>query len=866
MPYSPSEDDLPTIRDSQDSAEWVDEAPQNDSAQAAMVGKRIGAYEIVRQIGSGGMGSVYLAIRADDEFRKYVALKIVRSGFSAGGLLSRFRRERQILAALDHPNICKLLDAGSTPEGDPWFLMDYVEGSPIDVYCDSHNLAIAERIALFRQVCGAVQYVHQNLVVHRDLKPTNILVTAEGSVKLLDFGIAKILKPEFRMTPIDVTRMDELIMTPAYASPEQLSGQPMTTASDIYSLGVLLYELLTGRRPYRPGLKSVRDLHRAICEDDTEKPSTAILRNEDSHAAATVQDLSRKRRTSPEKLQRALQGELDNIVLKAMRKEPQRRYASAEQLSEDLRNYLEDRPVSAHEDSFGYRAGKFIRRYRTMVAAAAIVAVSLIAGILTTTAEARIANQQRARAERRFNELRKLATSYLFEFHDAIAKVPGTTSARELVVRRALEYLDSMAKEAIGDRPLQLELATAYQKVGDAQGRPGFANIGDRSGALESYQHALAIRNALATAGDADGRLRLDLATTHERIGDVLLVMGKSADALPSYRKAYGLLENLISAKPGDVETQREFAGTCERIAQALAQTGRVAEGLQMEQRALPLRQELAANRPHDAAAQRDLFISFIKEGDLLRASGDRTGAIGRYREALPVAEAVQRMTDDPVKAARETAAVHDKIGNLLLAMGDAGGAMENYQAALRARAPIAAADPNNAELQRDLSLSHFKIGSVLEKKGDTTGAIAEQKEALRIDTTLMARDPNNGQAQLDCASDHDNLGDLLMKSGDLAGALSHEDQARELRERVAARDEQNVDVRSDLAMTYEQLAAVNTLLAKRGGKQYLEMADNWKARAAEVLRQLQQRGVLDANGTAELKKLTIKKAGLSQR
>src|SRR5712664_85981 len=386
---------------------------------AAVLGRRIGSYRVLREIGHGGMGAVFLAVRDDDAYRKQVAIKLVRA-FSASDLLvDRFRQERHILAALDHPNIARLLDGGATDDGLPYLVMEYVEGVPIDEYCEAHALSLRDRLALFRTVCSAVQFAHQNLVVHRDIKPANILIAADGTPKLLDFGIAKLLSPELAARGQAATAFP--MMTPDYASPEQVRNEPITTASDVYSLGVLLYRVLTGRGPYRVPTGAVLEVIEAVRDQEPQRPSAIVPK---------------------------LAGDLDNIVLRALRKEPRERYASVDELSADIRRHLEGQPVSARKATVPYRAGKFVRRHKVGVAAAALLFLSLVGGILTTLREARIARAERARAERRFNDVRKLANSFLFEVHDAIERLPGSTAARELVIKRALEYLDKLAQEA----------------------------------------------------------------------------------------------------------------------------------------------------------------------------------------------------------------------------------------------------------------------------------------------------------------------------------------------------------------------------------------------------------------------------------
>ncbi len=348
-------------------------------AGLSLVGRRLGAYRVIRELSRGGMGTVYLAVRADEIYRKRVALKVVNPGMHTDDILRRFGQGRQILASLDHPNIARLLDGGATEDGRPYFVMEYIEGEPITQYCDQQRLSIRERLRLFQQVCAAVQYAHQNLIVHRDLKPSNILVTTEGAPKLLDFGIAKILNPQLTECSSMTMTLGVRPMTPEYASPEQVRDGPVTTASDVYSLGVLLYELLTGHRPYRLTSHQPEEMCRIITETELEKPSTAIGRRDEQRPAdahlpsqptadqrppangpLAIEVISRQRDTTPQRLKQQLKGDLDNIVLMALRKEPTRRYASVEQFAQDIKRYLDGRPVLAREDTLTYRTGKFI--------------------------------------------------------------------------------------------------------------------------------------------------------------------------------------------------------------------------------------------------------------------------------------------------------------------------------------------------------------------------------------------------------------------------------------------------------------------------------------------------------------------------
>ncbi len=837
-----------------------------EPAPASFENKQIGPWKLLRSLGEGGFGLVYLAERNDGQVRQLGAVKFLKGTVYSRDMELRFLDERQILANLNHSWIVGLIDAGLSRDGQPYLVMDYVDDAlPIDVYCRGKELSVKDRLQLFRKVCEAVAYAHRKLVVHRDLKPSNILVTKDGTPRLLDFGIAKILDPIHRSGAQAASSTYVLIGTERYFSPEQVRREPVDTSTDIYTLGVILYELLVGTDPYDLEHHKKESVEQLICTVDPELPSKAVTRifgpdqpgQAASAGANAAQTVALPRYEA--KFRRQLKGDLDNILLMALRKEPLRRYASVNQFSDDIRRHLEGLPVSARGDTFGYRATKFVQRHKTGVAAAALIVLSLIAGLTTTIWQARRAQAAQAKAERRFNDVRKLASSNLFEFHDEIAKVPGTTAARALVVKGALQYLNSLAKEASGDRELQLELATAYQKVGDAQGRPAFANIGDKIGALESYRQALAIRRNLAATGTPDLTLQRDLATNYERIGDTLLTTGQTAEALANYREDLAIRKAILAANPDDRDARRGYATVSQRLAQALAQSGNLPEAKETERPALATFEALVAERPGDAVAQRDLFIAYIKHGDLLMASGNKPEALKNYRQALPIATAVESIAEDKTKAKREAAAVHDKIGNVLAASKDTADALRNYQMALEVRAAIADADPNNAEIQRDLSISHEKIGNLLARSGDTAGALAQYRQSLGIDTRLSDGDPGNAQEQLDCAESHEDISRMLMKAGDLSGALVSENHARVLRESVAAKDEKNAEVRSYLAGTYQQLGAISTMLGhKSGNPEYVRDGCNWYGHGLEVMRDLEQRGALGKDDREDMKTIGL--------
>ncbi len=508
---------------------FIEDAVES-AASELKIGRSIGPYRVIRQLGRGGMSSVYLAVRADAQFRMRVAIKLVRRGMDTDDILRRFRNERQILASLDHPNIAKLLDGGTTDDGLPFFVMDYIEGEPIDTYCDQQQLNIRQRLVLLRDVCSAVHYAHRNLVVHRDLKPSNVLVTTDGVPKLLDFGIAKLLNPELTESALAPTGRLLRLMTPSYASPEQITGGAITTASDVYSLGVLLYELLTGRRPYRVD-GGPEEIERVICTQRPERPSTTVTREVTSAVAGEVRtpmELSGTRGASPEQLRRVLRGDLDNILLMALRKEPARRYGSVEQLAEDLDRHLTGRPVIARKDTVAYRAGKFVGRHRLGVAAAA-TSLGLIFALIITLAvqSARIRHERDRATHERDRATRVVAMlNELFKIAD-----PGEVRGNSITARELLDHGAEQIRQ-LGDEPetgmLLDTLARLYEELGLYE-----RSIPLRERSLEIYRR---------TYGD----VTQETAKALNDLGRMLALSGEYADAERRFREVLDIRSKLF--------------------------------------------------------------------------------------------------------------------------------------------------------------------------------------------------------------------------------------------------------------------------------------------------------------------------------
>jgi len=434
----------------------------------SLLGRVLGSYRLTSILGQGGTGTVYLAERADRQYSARVACKVIDTAALQVGLDGRFRAERQILANLNHPNIARLLDAGETETGQPYLVMEYVEGEPLDQYCDRRHLNLRERLRLFLEICAAVQYAHQNLVIHRDLKPANILVTEDGTPKLLDFGIAKLLRSNDHRSLPDLTRVADRLLTPEYASPEQILGGTITTASDVYSLGVILYELVCGLRPYKvPASYSQLELERAICLSDPEKPSAALL-----HAITAnefpVADIASARSTSVERLRRNLAGDIDAIVMKALRKEPQHRYSSAEQLADDIRRYLNDEPVKARQGNWLYYGQRFARRHTAGV----IASVGFLLFVIGVAIVMSVQRQQIALAlERATQDGRRAEMVSEFMLNVFSAADPYMHFGKEPTARTLLEQAAERIRADLGQQPdvrarLLEAIGVSYMRMG----------------------------------------------------------------------------------------------------------------------------------------------------------------------------------------------------------------------------------------------------------------------------------------------------------------------------------------------------------------------------------------------------------------
>ncbi|HEY0370020.1 MAG TPA: protein kinase, partial [Chthoniobacterales bacterium] len=705
----------------------------------------------------GGMGTVWLARRADEQFEKLVAIKLLKRGTDTDEVLRRFQAERRILARLDHPNIARLLDAGMADDHLPYFVMEFVEGERLTTFAHAQKLSLGERLTLFLKICAAVQFAHQNLIVHRDLKPGNILVASDGEPKLLDFGVAKLFAPgddAWQMTIAGEERF-----TPGYASPEQVRGDTITTISDVYSLGAILYELLTGVPPHEFATtrRSATETARVICAQEPARASSIA--------------------SEPE-MRRHLRGDLDNILARALAKEPARRYRGAGQLADDIRRYLENKPVHARADTFSYRAGKFLRRNRKTAIAVALLICSLVGGAIATLHQARIANRERARAVQHATEVRKIANSFMIDFYNMIAELPGSLAARQLVTQKAVDYLDILAREESDDLALDSELALAYTKIGSV--------TFDVAKAIETQRKAAALNERLVRRAPANVAYLRQLADSYDQLSDLMKIAGDSRAAIDYARRSL----DLARSTAGSNETA---VAQCElNLAIALSDSGDFDSALQQSRSAVQQFRAFAAKRPDDKTARRNLELSLLQAADAERESGALEEALQDAQAAFAIAR--DFLTNEPVnsRAERDMWSAQFHLAECLAVGGDAAAARDHYASALDLIERLAAADPNDIGHRRWLAVTCSKLGDALAALGNTSEAVALQQRALAISNKLAAADANRAEVQRDLIDIHQALGRLCLTSGERADAELHFATASQIAQRLIERDPNN--------------------------------------------------------------------------
>jgi non-specific serine/threonine protein kinase/serine/threonine-protein kinase len=664
----------------------------------------IGPYRVLCEIGRGGMGVVYLGERVDGEFHKRVAIKVVTSAVRHSDLERRFRRERDILAQLEHPGIARLLDGGATADGQPYFIMEYVEGLPLLRYCEEHRLDIRARLALFLDVCDAVAYAHGRLIVHRDLKPGNVLVDSSGRARLLDFGLARIADP----AGADVTQTGIPAMTPAYASPEQIRGEPDTVTSDVYSLGVILFEMLSGRRPYRD-CSTLPELARAIAEDEPVRLTDAV---------------------APE-LRRGVSGDLETIAAKALAKDPRDRYATVSDVAADLRRHLGGHPVLARPATLRYRAGKLLRRHRVAVPATAGALLLILLSAGAAFWEAR-------RADRRFQQVRALAHSVMYELHDAIERIPGSTSARELLVRRALEYLEALRREAGRNSEIAREVALGYERVAMVQGFISESNLGNARAALESFRRANDILAALTARSPSDDGLLRDRLRVANELAASYDSNGQFDDAATLGRRNLADAEAALRRSPDNPAWADAVAAALGQLADTLTDNQKYADAIPLRERALQRFRSAAAGWNAPEESRRGLAVAEKRLGALYGVTRRYEECRAAYQRALAIDESRLALHPSDPRAQLDLSYDYSDLGWVESRLHQWAPSLEHYRRTIELRRAVAVADPANQRAAAGLASATDKLGVTLHKAGDLARSLHELERSVALYQALV--------------------------------------------------------------------------------------------------------------------------------
>jgi serine/threonine protein kinase/tetratricopeptide (TPR) repeat protein len=683
-----------------------------------LAGQTLGPYTLISQIGQGGMGSVWLARRSDGRFERKAAVKFVNIALAGRATEERFKREGSILGRLTHPHIAELLDAGISSDGQSYFILEYVDGPTIDQYCDEHKLDLEARVRLFLDVLAAVAHAHANLIVHRDIKPSNVLVTTGGEVKLLDFGIAKLLQGEGQTGAATLlTHEGGSALTPEYAAPEQLTGQPVTTATDVYALGVLLYLLLSGRHP-AGAPNSPAELVKAVL--DLEPPRVS-----DATTADNTKFIAERRGATPDKLRRELRGDLDTIVGKALKKDPQERYDSVTGFADDLQRYLKHEPISARPDTFAYGTAKFVRRNRTVVALTT-AALALVIGSLSTGLY--VANRERKVAERRFVQVRQLANKFIALDQD-IRGLAGSTKVRMQMVSDSLQYLTLLSSDAHVDKDLALEIAYAYVRVAHAQGDPTSPNLGQFAEAEASLDSAARFVDPVLSKDSKNPRA-LFIATTiaHDR----MILAGSQGDhtkELKDAATAASLIERFMRTRPSEFRDLYSMRYFYLNVAGTYIERRHFDDAIRYCQRALDI--SVPGPRANDL---RGLALAVL--GSARWQSGDLDGALKTTLEAIELEKAEAEAAGGHASLRINLANGFDLEGMILgrrdaePSLGRSRDALANFQKALDIAEDLSKKDPLDYLGRHNVAVFGFEVGNAL-RHDDPRKALSVYDRAL---------------------------------------------------------------------------------------------------------------------------------------
>jgi len=749
-----------------------------------IIGSRIGAYRVQSLIGEGGMGSVYLAVREDAEFRMQVAIKVLNRTSGGHEIVERFRLERQILARLNHPFIARIFDGGVTDDGVLYFVMEYIQGIPLDEYLRRTMPDLGTRLQMFREISSAVSFAHQNLVVHSDIKMGNILIMEDGMPKLLDFGISRLLDPEAK-DPTATPEGRGNALTPAYASPEQLRGESLSTASDIYSLGVLLYEMVCGRRPYEVDPGNPLGILSKIAAGNAPRPSEISMLP-------------------------GVQGDLDAIIFKAMQVRPSDRFITANQFSQDVAHYLRHEPVSACPDTAVYRSRKFLRRNRMVVIVGGVALASVLAGIVTSVSLARRAEFERQRAEARFDDVRQLASSLLFDLDADLARLPGATGVRGKLVERSLEYLDRLSHESTGNRQLERELAAAYERLGDVQGRTTVANIGNTALALECYRKALSIRQGIEKQEGPNAALKTEIAQTYTRLSGLLKLMGDYQGGLQYDRDALRMYQEMLALEPMKMEYRRKVASAYTALGGALSQVGDWDGVLEARRQALRMFEEIIAGGSTDLEDRRGLCLAHRRIGGILLMLKDVKASEMHLRKALDIAKGMLRENSIDSRNLNDVASGALALGGLLHDERRFQEAKEQHKQALQIHEDLAIQDPLDARNRSLLASALYRLARSMVSNGEAADALPLLRRCLEMRIQLAQENPMNAGAQGEVGESHMMIGDCLQAMRQTPAAVASYRQAMKIFQQLQSEGRENAILEIHRRETMEKLRKVD--------------------------------------------------------